>query len=463
MVKIQTSPVFKSIKLINRATISFPRIRFPYLIPLIYVILFYITLRTYLLWQSGNFLLGLVALPMVIQFERINKQYFRYGWLALLFALLSCLLPIKTLFYFAGICAVFYLVESFYGRLNHLPFFVAIFMSPVFQYFSNIFSFPIRLQLTEWAGKLFSLMGMELAVEGNIIHYRGNEFSVDPACMGINMTVTSLLLGLMIIAFYQKRSGKRINIVWTSGLLLLILGLNIFSNLIRIICLVQFNILPDTLAHELTGVFCLLLYVVVPSAFFIKQVINRMGKPAPAANLSVHSVIDRKHYIFHSIILIIFFWASILISQNDKYEAMTIGPAPSVKGYNSTRIDWSIVKLENDQSLVYIKSIRDFYYADHNPMICWRGSGYELRQVKTVEIGTDKVYCAMLEKDKEKLYTAWWYDNGNDKTIDQFKWRWNVLKGDSKYSLINITAAKQVLLEEEIKKVRGDNRFKSLL
>jgi len=401
---------------------------------------------------------------MVIQFERTNKQYFRYGWLALMFALLCCWLPVKTLFYFAAVCSVFYYVESFYGRLNHLPFFVAIFMSPVFQYFSNIFSFPIRLKLTSWAGQLFSLAGVNLEIEGNIILYRGNEFSVDPACMGINMTITALLLGLMIIAFYQKRLSKRINLALITGVLISILLLNIFSNLIRIVCLVQFNILPDTLMHELTGVFCLLLYVILPTSLLIRWVVNRLGKPISLTNLSIYSnYVNSKHYVFHVLVLIVFVCASILINVNDKYEAMTLGPVPSVKGYNSTRVDWSIVKLENERSLVYIKVIRDFYYADHNPMICWRGSGYELRKVKTVEVGNQTVYSAVLEKGNEKLYTAWWYDNGNDRTIDQFDWRWNVLMGKSKYSLVNITAAEPSELEKEIRKVQDDNRFKSLL
>ena len=96
-------------------------------------------------------------------------------------------------------------------------------------------------------------------------------------------------------------------------------------------------------------------------------------------------------------------------------------------------------------------------------MICWRGSGYELRQVKTIEVGKQEVYSAVLEKENEKLYTAWWYDNGNDRTIDQFDWRWNVLMGKSKYSLVNITAAEPLVLEKEIRKVQDDNRFKSIL
>src|SRR4030095_4690779 len=209
-------------------------------------------------------------------------------------------LPVKTLFYFAAVCAVFYYVESFYGRLNHLPFFVAIFMSPVFQYFSNIFSFPIRLQLTAWAGQLFSFMGVNLEVEGNIILYRGNEFSVDPACMGINMTITALLLGLMIIAFYQKRLSKRINLALITAILISILFLNIFSNLIRIVCLVQFNILPGTLLHELTGVFCLFLYVMLPTSLLIKCIKCRFGKPVSTTDLSIYSnYVSSKQYVFH--------------------------------------------------------------------------------------------------------------------------------------------------------------------
>jgi exosortase N len=303
---------------------------------------------------------------------------------------------------------------------------------------------------------------VETRVEGNIIHYNGNEFSVDPACMGINMTITSLLLGLMLIAFYQKRIGKQVKIIHTVSLLAVIMGLNIFSNLIRILCLVQFNILPGTWMHELTGIICLIIYVMIPSSFIVRFIVRRFGKPSVQVSQQTMPV-DRRHYFFHAIILIAFVGASILISKNDKYEAMPIGPTPLVNGYDTKRVDWSIVKLENAQSLVYIKSIRDFYYADHNPMICWRGSGYELRQVKTIDIESQTVYAAVLEKGNEKLYTAWWYDNGTHRTIDQFDWRWNVLMGKSKYSLVNITASEQGILEKEIQKVQYDNRFKSIL
>ncbi|MBU0765830.1 MAG: hypothetical protein KJ607_13470, partial [Bacteroidetes bacterium] len=94
-----------------------------------------------------------------------------------------------------------------------------------------------------------------------------------------------------------------------------------------------------------------------------------------------------------------------------------------------------------------------FYGSDHNPSICWLGSGYSFENINTTTINGCEIYTATLEKEGSRLYTAWWFDNGEHKTIEQFSWRWNSLKGQAPYRLINVTCETGDKLLEEVTKL----------
>jgi hypothetical protein len=54
-----------------------------------------------------------------------------------------------------------------------------------------------------------------------------------------------------------------------------------------------------------------------------------------------------------------------------------------------------------------------------------------------------------LQKDSLILHTAWWYDNGLDKTIQQSRWRLQAARGQEGYRLINITTKDTTLLRKQ--------------
>jgi hypothetical protein len=62
-----------------------------------------------------------------------------------------------------------------------------------------------------------------------------------------------------------------------------------------------------------------------------------------------------------------------------------------------------------------------------------------------------------LEGEKDLLYTAWWYDDGNSCTISQAEWRWNSFRHGSHYALVNITTATGQKLEQEVAKFFAAN------
>ena len=96
-------------------------------------------------------------------------------------------------------------------------------------------------------------------------------------------------------------------------------------------------------------------------------------------------------------------------------------------------------------------------------MICWKESGYEFVQVQEQVVNGTKMYTARLQNKTELLYTAWWYDNGQKRTVNQLAWRWDALKRNTNYSVVNVTAASKEHLDREVKKIQDDNRLKSVL
>ncbi len=426
-----------------------------WLLVIVYAAIFLGGLRSYLQWQSVNLLLGVLSLGIC---SNINRQFTgskRFGYLAFVLLVLLVIMPVKTMLYLAVLSGVCYLIESYYGRLNALPCFSLLIMSPFFQYLSNVFVFPIRLQLSEWAGALLNTMGTEVIVAGNILTVNAQEFSVDPACMGINMLVVSLLLSLMLIGIYQRKYGQQLRSIAIVAILLFTFVLNIVSNLVRILLLVKFSILPGEVMHDVTGMVCLLLYVFVPVAGLIKMTVPKIGvnESEKKQQLSVSLL---PHILLACLHLLLTFKVVSLASPDSL-------PDPSAfvqKGYAAEPlVKEDVLKLKNDHALVYIKPIRNFFNADHNPMICWKGSGYELRKINTVMVGGIQVYTATLEKKGDLLYTSWWYDNGEKRTISQASWRWNMARGSDAYAIINVTCDSPTMLAAEIERVLSINKF----
>jgi exosortase N len=416
-----------------------------------YIILAVVALRNYLPFQSVNFILGLMALPFVLQIQGREKRSYRFGWIVLVCVILCFLIPVSTILYFTICFALFFLMEYFYGRVNLLAVLTVVLMSPVFQYFINTFSFPLRLELTKLAGTLFNMVGTEAAVKGNVIIHQGNEFSVDPGCMGLKMMETSLLLGVMLIGFYQKRFQRRL----TNRKLLFYLGtivlLNIIANLIRIILLVQFSVLPGTFSHELAGIVCLIVYVFLPAVWLASLI----SKRSPAQNnITVQfDTVSQKTILLHLLILSCISLLAVRVSNTDTYKMPNVSMLNQKKDFLVTEYAPGILKLQDTKTLVYIKYIRGFYDTDHSPMICWKGSGYVFEKIQLEKIGNKEIYTGMLVNGTEKLYSAWWYGNGHSSTVSQFEWRWDMLKGEKKYAVINVTCSDRVELEEQIKKM----------
>src|SRR5688500_5566399 len=88
---------------------------------LVYAVIMVLSLHTYMIWQSVNVVLGLLALPLVTTIQPGNSKHIRYGTSAAMLAILTVLLPVKTLLYFTIAFACFFVTENFLGKINLLP------------------------------------------------------------------------------------------------------------------------------------------------------------------------------------------------------------------------------------------------------------------------------------------------------------------------------------------------------
>jgi exosortase N len=422
-----------------------------------------VSLREYIEFTSVNFLLGALTLFMLSGVER-GRPSNRFAYVAIVLGLLTMALPVKTILYFAVGAALLFTIESYYGRSGLLPFLVIGLMSPIFKYFINIFSFPIRLQLTEWAGKILTMTSEGVQVQGNIIYDNGKEFVVDPECMGLNMMVTSLVMAVMFIALFQKRYARQFALWQTGVLLCAVVIFNIISNLVRIVCLVHFSIMPETFMHDVTGLICLLVYVIVPSAWLTAWLMRKFGRLSnQAGHYPVPLYISNLHLLRQALVAAVILLAAINIVKRQHAWADVSAPAPALKGYTVNRVSADILKLENGSSLVYVKRIPGFYNTDHHPMICWKGSGYGFFEVRQENVDGSMVYSAILKNDRDQLYTSWWYDNGRQRTLHQMDWRLDVLKGAPDYSVVNVTAASREELYKQVKAVKSNGALAKIL
>jgi exosortase N len=328
---------------------------------------------------------------------------------------------------------------------------LVVLLSPVFKYAVNTFSWPLRLGLTQIAGSIFSASGIETITRGNVIIQGNQEFSIDPGCMGLSMMTCSLLLGAMLIAWFQHGEGRTVKTLHLLLFFGLVILMNIIANLFRIMILVYFAIPPESFLHDLAGIACLVPYVFYPSVRLAEYLAKRGRFRLAGSGLT--GILRPGSFLLHTFLLAIIITLGFTVMNADTYNIK--GPVGKrVHGYEASLYEPGITKLINANSLVYIKQIRGFYDTDHNPMICWKGSGYTLDHTEKRTVHGQELFTSWLMNGNEKLYTAWWYTNGTDAVTSQLDWRWNMLSKKEPYALVNITCSTIALLEEEIKKLK---------
>lgn len=122
-------------------------------------------------------------------------------------------------------------------------------------------------------------------------------------------------------------------------------------------------------------------------------------------------------------------------------------------GMQITQIEGGITKLTNDQVLIYVKPIPEFFTGEHTPLICWQGSGFAFKQVKKELVNGHEIFVGLLAHENTYLYSAWWYTDGEVETIDQLTWRTQMITMDRDFCLVNVTASDDVTLHKNLEQL----------
>ncbi|WP_207535653.1 exosortase N [Desertivirga arenae] len=410
--------------------------KFSHLVVLFYLSIGLVAFRNYFIWDATT-VCGFLLLPLIFRLNACSRSM-RFLPLSLLSAVLAIFFPVNSCLFLAAIFALMFFTETYIGKINVSAVLTLLIVSPVFKFFINTFGFPLRLWLSDIAANIFSISGLPAKAEGNIININQNSFTVEQACAGLSMLSISLVICLFLIAHWESRVNKRIKVWQIFGLLTLSFFLNLSGNLIRILFLVLLRVEPDNIFHDLIGVTCLIVYTVLPLMYFAKWLVKRgnlIEHPTNKINNNYPPLLVI-HFILFSIIL----YVSLNLSSIDNMNTRTT--RIHLNGFDREIMDNKIVKFSNKSSLIYFKP-SVFYAPDHDPKICWRGSGYMFDTVKEDKVLNYNVYTGILKKGKEKLYTAWWYSSGNTTTTNQFEWRWKSAVSNEEFYLINVTAGSE--------------------
>ena len=397
----------------------------------------------------SNFVVGLVLLPFVIIRQgpaRINVYYlfglFFFGWLAHIYLL--------KIFFFLMVAFFLLLVwEAVLGKLNTIILFQIVLMSPVFLQVTAILGFPIRLWLSQCAGALLRV-GWNVQVEGNLMILDGFQFAVDEACMGLSMLSLSMLMGVFAIVHHYRREKRTLSLRWLVMFFAAVFGFNMLSNLFRIVMLVLFRILPEDPLHEIIGVLCLLLYVMMPLYYLAKTLVQRFGRPFEQMAAQTNAPVRSRLLLAALGILVL----SMSFTVRPEGAESSIPHAfVKFKDAKGVELNGGITKLTTDDLLIYVKTIPEFFTGEHTPLLCWRGSGYQFKSIRKERMGQHEIYKGVLSRGQEKLYTAWWYTNGDLVTIDQWVWRGRMAKEKERFALVNVTAKDEILLDRSLGKI----------
>ena len=402
-----------------------------------------------------NFILLLLALPFVV--TRKNRIIsLRYGLISILFLVLYPILKLSSVYFFAIICFIFFLYESQFGKLNVLPLFLVIIVSPVVIFLSELVGFEIRLLLTKIAANMLNIINENYTAVGNIIVLEDKEFHVDPICMGLKMVILSFFSALVLISFHQKRIKSELKIISVLIIFAITYLLVILSNLFRIILITFLNIAPENLTHELIGIFCFIIYVILPLLLIIKRLPAIKHKEVIKKTSS--ETTNSKYFIIILVVIGLMLFYNITPLEKNKDSIINIHNINvDIENYDCSKEEHDVIKLTNSDILIYLKPAASFYSAEHSPIICWKGSGYKIEKEQILALKGGNVYFSELRQGKDILYSIWWYDCGTHKTISQFTWRSKSLFKNQDYHLVNlISNDKSIILRESEKMLEKD-------
>jgi len=382
------------------------------------------------------FLISLVTLPITLGKPK-SQPGIALFLLMIVLSLFGLLIPTTTgVFVFLALM-ILYLI-GYDGKIN-LPTLIHVSMiTPLFLYISSLISFPLRIYLSQTTSWLLHFF-WETNANGNVISLNGQEFLVDQACAGLFMLEYGLLFGTVILGWRSQRWQQS----WWQYLSKygILLGLILLANVIRIICLVVFNIGADHWLHETIGLAIYTEVVLIPFYWLSSKWLKQYKNPTISTQQNSQPIL--RPAILMALYLLLLF-------RNIKDEIPQQLPQTTLQGYESKVLESGVVQLNKSDALIYIKPPVAGFKSDHNPTICWKGSGFEFKKISETKINNQPVNIAELHKKGEVLYSAWWFESLETRTINQWTWRKASLLDHQSFYLVNITCRDMATLKSNL-------------
>jgi|GEM_PF-6336105 len=422
-----------------------------YLIAIVLPAICFIGLFPNFLERDTFFWICIVTIPISIIKGNRNFPFFT---LVISFGLITILFPTVIGTYLTVCCAILFFLQLWKGGIHIIGLIHLFLASPFFIYTSTLVSFPIRIWLTQVVSFLLGISGIENKANGNIIEMGDLTFLVDSACAGLHLLSYGILFGTIILALHirsKNMSGwKMIN------LYLLLVLLIIWGNIVRIYLLVALDIREDNWMHYGLGLAIFVFQVLLPFYFLVERFNNNQSSEnsfqASVKFPALHSIVSSL------LILLVFLRTNIYLEAKQNFQLVN----KENIGIEMVRDD--VAKMYDGKVLTYIKSPVAPYRANHNPMICWSGSGFAFGHVfKEYILGIGEVNMAKLSKGKDRMYTAWWFESAQGRTANQWSWRWRNIQNGERFYLVNVTSNSQDILIEQLKKMRDSKVISNLI
>lgn len=399
----------------------------------------------------------LAIAPFVFTLDKTQKS-FRFGWLSLFFIVAYFFFKLQLLFFLSFASFILLIIESNLGKVNTLGLFIILLISPYSTFIFNVFGFSVRLWLTNIASEILSVVFENASSEGNNILIDNQTYSVDPECMGLTMVGYGYATALLMINSLEQKFKTKFKFYKIIVVLIISTLFIILVNLFRIVIVVLLKSPPETITHEVIGLLSFTLYLIAP-LYFLVRILAKSNPPIQRIKLPTRNVNSKMKIVLTILPLALLSYFN--FNRNDYRNIQVDNQSSRIDliGFEKSITKDNVCKFENTETLIYVKPSTHFYGPDHSPTICWRGSGYEFKNIQVIILDGYKIYTSELVKGNDVLQTAWWFDNGKHKTNSQLEWRWNSLLGSEPYRLINITTESKSQLFKEIEIIINKNLF----
>jgi exosortase N len=237
-------------------------------------------------------------------------------------------------------------------------------------------------------------------IEGVNFYINNAKITIDTACMGLSMFKTGLLSGALLLTLEERKHQKYFNIIQILPFCCIVIVLNIISNYFRIITLILFHFTEENVLHHTIGILCFVFYQIIPMLFLI-----RFFQPKKEEIKITKNLYPIFFYIIPAILL---FLTSLEIKKEQHFNLLE-NLNPEYLNQKGVWVNKEVFKILTSTKLIYIKT------PNHNPLVCWTGTGYKIIESKEVKKGNEKIWFVKMEKNQIQYKSYWWYECNNKK------------------------------------------------